>query len=66
MAAQDQALRTNAIKVNIDKQVCEATCRMCMNREETVTHIISEYSKLAQMEYRKRHDKVTGAVHWSL
>jgi len=41
-------------------------CRMCKNREETVTHIISECSKLAQLEYKKRHDKVAGAVHWSL
>jgi len=39
---------------------------MGKNREETGTHIISEYSKLAQLEYKKRHDKVAGAVHWSL
>jgi len=62
MAAQDQALRTNTIKVKIDKQEGEAMCRMCKNREETVTHIISECSKLAQLEYKKRR----GAVHWSL
>ena len=66
MAAQDQALRTNAIKVKIDKQEDESMCRMCKNREETVTHIISECSKLAQLEYKKRHDNVAGAVHWSL
>ena len=39
---------------------------MCKNREETVTHIISECSKLAQLQYKKRHDKVVAAVHWSL
>jgi len=39
---------------------------MCKNREEAVTHTISECSKLVQLEYKKRHDKVTGAVHWSL
>jgi len=49
MAAQDQALRTNAIKVKIDKQEGEATCRMCKNREETVTHIISGCCKLVQL-----------------
>jgi len=38
MAAQDQALRTNAIKVKIDKQEGEAMCRMCKNTEETATH----------------------------
>jgi len=66
MAAQDEALRTNAIKVKIDKQEGEAKCRMCKNREETVAHIISKCSKLVQLEYKKRHDKVTGAVHLSL
>jgi len=66
MAAQDQALRTNAVKVKIDKQEGETTCRMCKNREETVTHTISECVKLAQLEYKKRHDKVSAAVHWSL
>jgi len=66
MAAQDQALQTNAIKVKIDKQEGEAMCSMCKNREETVTHIISDCSKLAQLQYKKRHDKVTEAVHWGL
>jgi len=39
MVTQDQALQPtcNAIKVKIDKQECEATCRMCKNTEETVT-----------------------------
>jgi len=41
-------------------------CRRCKNREKTVTHIISECSKLAQLEYKKTHDKVAGAVHWGL
>jgi len=53
-------------KVQIDKQEGEAMCMMCKNREETVTHIISECSKLVQLEYKKRHDKVAGAVDWSL
>jgi len=66
MAAQDQALPTNAIKVKIDKEEGETMCRMCKNREETVKHIISECSKLAQLEYKRIHDKVAGAVHWSL
>ena len=39
---------------------------MCNNREETIMHIKSVGSKLAQLEYKKRHDKVAGAVHWSL
>jgi len=39
---------------------------MCGEREETVNHIISECSKLAQKEYKGRHDKVAAAVHWGL
>ena len=40
LAAQDQALRTNAIKAKIDKSQTESKCRMCGNREETVSHHI--------------------------
>ena len=65
-AAQDQALRTNAIKVKIDKQEGDPTCRMCKAKEESVGHLVSECSKLAQTEYKGRHDKVAAAVHWSL
>ena len=66
MAAQDQALRTNAIKVKIHKQDDDAICRMCKKKEETITHIESECSKQSQLKYKRRHDKVAGAVHWSL
>ena len=58
MAAQDEALRTNAIKVKIDKQEGEAKCRMCKNREETVAHIISKCSKLAQLNTRRDTTKL--------
>jgi len=64
MAAQDQALRTNAIKVKIDKHEGKATSRMCKNREEAVTLIIRKCSKLAQLEYKKTNDEVARAVHW--
>ena len=29
-------------------------------------HILSEYEKLAQGEYKKRHDHVTSIIHWEL
>jgi len=59
-------VRYTAGITNWRKDELEAMCRMCKNREETVTHIISECSKLAQLEYKKNHDKVDGDVHWSL
>ena len=39
---------------------------MCKTRDETVTHIISECSKLAQTNYKARHDRVASAVQWSI
>ena len=66
VAAQDQALSTNAVKVKIYKQEGTTACRMCKNKDETVGHLLSECSKLAQTEYKNRHDKVANVVHWSL
>ena len=39
---------------------------MCKIRDEAVTHIFSEYSKLAQTNYKARHERVASAVHWSI
>ena len=65
-AAQEQALRTNYIKHRIDKVKDSPLCRLCGKRGETVQHIISECEKLAQREYKRRHDKVAKKVHWDL
>jgi len=51
---KDLSRQLNTINIKIDKQEGEATCRRCKNREETVIHIISECSKMAQLEYKKR------------
>ena len=39
MAAQDQAIRTNWIRHNIDKEGISPSCRLCGERDETVSHI---------------------------
>ena len=66
IAAQDQALRTNIIKAKIDKSHDDPKCRMCKEGDESVTHnIISQCKKLAQTEYKIRHDTIAKAVHWS-
>ena len=31
-------------------------CRLCGDRDETIYHIISKYSKLAQKEYKTKHN----------
>ena len=66
MAAQEQAIHTNVIKAKIDKTQEESKCRMCGHVDETVNHIISECSKLAQKEYKRRHDWVGKRIHWEM
>jgi len=39
---------------------------MCNERDETTFHILSECSRIAQTEYKKRHDKLAQLVHWNL
>ena len=65
-AAQDQALRTNAVKARIENENVSSKCRMCGSDDETVQHILCSCSKLAQTEYKKRHDVVGRVVHWEL
>ena len=51
IAAQGNAIRTNLIKARNDKTQQNSKCRLCGYRDETINHIISECSKLAQKEY---------------
>ena len=39
--AQEQFIRTNYIKYNIDKTAESPLCRMCSTRNETISHIVS-------------------------
>ena len=67
IAAQDQALRTNYVKHKIDKSPGSSPlCRLCRTHYETIDHILNGCPKLAQTEYKCRHDKVAAALHWSL
>ena len=65
-AAQDQAIRTNYIKTRIDKSQSNSKCRMCHSADETVSHIVSGCQKLAQKQYKRRHDNVAKAIHWDI
>ena len=66
VAVQDQALRTNYRKAKVEKQPVPPLCRMCQKKEETITHLLSECSKMAQSEYKERHDRIAAAVHLGL
>ena len=65
MAAQNSD-RTNHIKARIDKTQQNSKCRLCGDRDEINNHIISECSKLAQKEYKARHDWVGKVIHWEM
>ena len=66
IAAQHNAIRTNHIKARINKTQQNSKWRLCGDRDETINHIISECSKLAQKEYKVRHDWVGKVIHWEM
>ena len=63
-AAQQQALRTNVIKAKIEKQPVSPKCSLCGTKEETVMHLVSGCPKLAQKQYKRRHNNVARRVNW--
>ena len=66
IAAQDIAVRTNHIKARIDKTQQNSKCRLCGDGDETINHKISECNRLAQKEYKTRHDWVGMVIHWEM
>ena len=66
IAAQDNAISTNHTKARIDKTQQNSKYRLCDDRDETISHIMSECSKLAQKEYKARHDLVGKVIHWDM
>ena len=66
MATLNRTIRTNHIKVRIDKTQQNSKCRLCSDRDETINHIISECIILAQKEYKARHDWVGKVIHWEM
>ena len=66
IAAQNNAVRTNYIKARMDKTQQNSKCRLCGDRDETINHIIRKCSKLAQKEYKTRHDWVGKVIHWEM
>ena len=54
------------IKLKIDKTAPSPFCRMCDKKSETKSHIVSEYEKLAQKEYKRMHNNVARIVYQKL
>ena len=63
MAAQEQSLRTRKVMRDIDHRNIDPKCRLCGEKDETVEHLVSACSKLAQIQYKQRHDKVASIIH---
>ena len=66
IAAQEQAIRTRYIRAKIDGEEIDYKCRLCGQKPETVPHIVSACSKIAQTSYHLRHDRMGLRVYWEL
>ena len=58
VAAQNQSIKTNLVKAKIDKSQEVSLCKVRRNVDESIDHIVSGCSKLAQKEYKRRHDNL--------
>ena len=65
-SSTNNAIRTNYIKARIDKTQQNNRCKLCSDTDETINHIISECSKLAQKEYKTGNDWVGKVIHMEL
>ena len=61
--ADEKNSNNNNNKATIDKTQQHSKIRLCGDRDETINHIIIEYRKLAQKEYKARHDWVGKVIH---
>ena len=52
LAAKDQVLRTNDIKSKVDKQNTSLQCRLGGERQEIISHEVTECKMLAQKQCR--------------
>ena len=57
-AAQEQALRTRFFRATIQKETVDPKCRVCGKEVESVGHLASGCSGLAQKEYKRRYDRM--------
>ena len=66
MAAQNEIIRTNLVNARIDRSQGDSLCRVCRKVDESIDHIVSGCGKLAQKEYKRRHDNLGKIVNWKL
>ena len=61
--AQNRSIRTNLVNTKIDKSQRDSLCRVCRKVDKSIDHIVSGCSKLAQKQYKRRHDNLGKIVH---
>ena len=64
--AQDQALRTNWIKTNIDGVDRSPLCRVYHSVDESAIQFANGCEQLAKRRYMIRHNLIATRVHWEL
>ena len=65
-AAYEQALWPRFFRATIERGDVDPKCRVCGKEVESVGHLTSGYSWLAQRGYRRRHDRMVLRVYWEL
>ena len=67
VSVQDQVRCSRNLRDVVYGENVESICHVCGAADETVAHIVSECSKLAQNEYKQvRRDNVAKMFHWKL
>ena len=66
LAVQNQIIRTNLGQGKIDKSQGDSLCRVCRKVDESIDHSVSVCSKLAQKEWKRKHDNLGKTVHRKL
>jgi len=65
-AEQEQSIKTNYIQNKVWKNTHSPLCRLCKEKNETVTHVVSGCKMLAANKYTFRHNQVATYVHWNI
>ena len=63
IAVQNNAIRTNYVQVKTDNRQQISKCQFCGVRDGTTYQMISKCGKLAQKEYKSRHEWVGEVIH---
>jgi hypothetical protein len=66
VAAQDQTSQSKYYATKILNTETDSKCRLCLQFDETIGHIISACPILAKEQYINRHDRVCAQLHFNI